>query len=406
MARTRVFVEQTGRVIEPFRDAIGETPILNRPLMAWQAKAFADADLAVTTTLEPPSLVVPDTLFASGGALRAFVEGAAGLDAVLVLKRSEFATMTTPVQPLVSEVEEGFLFEAIRFVSGHGAEPRRVVVDPRERVIETRVPSQYVRQPELSIGLPRDPVITLHHWVHILWANLLAGRYETQAAPMRKLAPRIAWAVARRRSLNKWNVLRGLSNRGTGCDVHPTAVIEGSTLGNDVTVGPYARVLLSHVGDGATIMAGAQVEFSVLGERSRATQQAVLRFSVLYPEAIASGLTQQSVFGRQAMITGSNLIDLNLERAARVELDGELYSTGQQFLGSAIGHRVRIGAGVALASGRAIPNDYVIVLDPDQGVSTVPPGLADAGPLRPYKRGLRPLADLGGDALPSDPAGG
>ena len=391
MERTRVFVEATGRRIAPFGDAVERTLILNRPLQEWQANAFAEAGLARSETPEPPCLIVPDTLFASAGALRAFIDGAAGEDAVLVLKESEFGRWTTAVQPGVSQVGEGYVFDAIRFVSGSQRPPRRVVVDPEERVIDLGTTDPYTGGASSKIGLPRHPVMTLHHWVHILWANQVAGASEAWAAPRWKQGARVLGAIVRSHSLNRWRVLAKLSSRGRGCDVHPSALVEGSTLGDGVTVGPNARVLFSRVGDGATVMAGAQVELSVLGERSLVAQNTLVRLCVLYPEATVGLGAQQSVFGRNAVTTGASVLDMNFEQPVRVELDGQLHSSGQHFLGSAFGHRSRLGAGFFLAPGRAVPNDYLLIRSPERVLATLPPDLAEAGPLVADERVLRPL---------------
>jgi carbonic anhydrase/acetyltransferase-like protein (isoleucine patch superfamily) len=389
----RVFVEPTGRRIAPFDDPIGETPVLNRPLREWQARAFSEAGLVPIPSLQPPCLVIPDTLFASGSALRAFVDGAEGQDAVFVLAPSAFARWTTCVQPGVRETEDGFLFEAIRFVTTAGSTPRPVVVDPEEQVLELAAPRQFSGTEPGVIGLPRRPVMTLHHWVHVLWVNQIAGAYEATAAPRWKTTSRMVGAALRARSTNRWKVLRSLSSHGKGCDIHPTAIIEGSTLGDGVTVGANARILLSRIGDGSTILSDAHVEFSVLGERSWITQQSFLRFCVLYPGAVAGGLTQQSVFGREAMTTTASIYDLNIERDIRVELDGVLHSTGQQFLGAALGHRARVMGGVGVGSGRAIPNDYLVIGEPGRAVMRTPPGLAEAGPLLVQDGELRPLRE-------------
>lgn len=409
MNKTSVFVEQTGRRIAPFDDPIGETPILNRPLQQWQAEAFADGGFVVVPRLEPPCLVVPDTLFASGGALRAFVDGAAGRDAVFVLKRSAFATFTTPVQPGVHEVDEGYRFDAIRFVSGSNAEPRPVVVDPQERVMEFNIPGQYTGVNVVKMGLPRHPVMTLHHWVHILWVNQMAAAYEFRATPKWKLIPAVGWAALRARSTNKWKILQKLSTHGRRCDIHPTAVVEGSQIGDGVTIGPHAHVLFSRVGDGTTILSGAKVEFSVLGERSWVSQDSLTRSSVLHPDSLAGFFMQLSVMGRNSMTTGAIIRDLNLNQDVRVELDGALHSTGQQFMGSAFGHRSRIGGGVALAPGRSIPNDYTIIGDQQEVLSKIPPGLAELGPLVITDGTLRPLRASarpdGNDVRVETPAG-
>ncbi|MGE0133547.1 MAG: hypothetical protein AB7L91_04205 [Dehalococcoidia bacterium] len=389
--RTRVFIQATGRRIAPFDDPIGETLILNRPLQEWQAEAFGSGGFEVSPALEPPCLVVPDTFFASAGALRAFVDGARGHDAVLVLKGSEFATMTTPVHPDIREVDGGYLFEAIRFVSGRDEAPRHVVVDPHERVLDMHLPAQFTGVEEMKIGLPRDPVMTLDHWVHILWLNLLAPAYEMRAAPVRQSAAQLLGALVRSRSVNKWKVAREIGIQGARCNIHHTATVEASILGDDVTIGPHARVFFSRVGNGATVASGADVELAVLGDRSHVSAHSLVRFSVLYPGAAVSPFLQLGVLGRDAVVAGASMRDLNVQQAVRVELDGQLYSTGQRFLGSAVGHRSELGSGVALATGRSVPNDYVVVTDPDYVLADIPPGLGGQGPLVIEGGSLRPL---------------
>lgn len=398
MSATRVYVEPSGRRIEPFGDPPGEAPIGNRPLADWQAEAFREAGLEPVSELRPPCLVVPDTLFTTAGALRRFVDGAAGRDAVLVLRESVFGRGSVPVQPHVTPVEGGWRFEKVRFESGRGEAPVDVVVDPEEQVIKLPAPRYYVGTDEIEIGLARHPVITLHHWVHILWANQMVGGIELLSTPKWKWLARAAWAFLRCWSFNKWRLLGKLNRIGRGCDIHPTAIVEGSTLGDGVTVGPFARVLFSRLDDGVTVMSSAHVELSTLGARAIVSQGTVLRFCVLYPEAVAGQyLMQQCVLGRRAVTTGGAFsIDLNFEQPIRVPLDGELHSTGTQFLGSAFGHGCRIGTGFWMASGRAVPNGYFLIRDPDRVLSRLPPGLEGRGPIKVVGRTLEPVG--GADA--------
>ncbi len=382
MGATRVYVEETGRRIEPFLDPIGDTPICFRPLREWQADAFRDAGLVRVDAPEPPCLVVPDTLFTTGGALRQFLDGAAGRDAVLVLKRSRHGKATVPVQPDVTEVDGGWRFEKIRFVCGDGAEPAEVVVDPEEDHLDLPMP-KYLGAVNAEIGIPRHPVMTLHHWVHILWANHLPGQIEMRNTPKWRFGLRLTWAVLRAFSFNKWKVMGKLNRVGRNCDIHPTAVVEASTLGDNVKIGPHARVVLSTLDDDVDVMTGAQVDLCVLGKGSCVSEASTLRFSVLYPGAfVGQYLMQQCVLGRDCMTTGGAYsIDLNFDQDIRVPLDGVLHSTGTRFLGSAFGHDSRIGTGFWLASGRMVPNGAFIVRDPGAVLQRVPPQVPTDRPL-------------------------
>ena len=388
-----VFVQPTGRRIEPFGDAPGESLVMNRPLSAWQAEAFAAAGLSRVDALTPPCLVVPDTLFTTGAALRAFVERAAGCDAVFVLKDSVHGRVTTPVQPSVTRVDAGWRFDAVRWVSGREEAPVEVVFDPDEQIVKFSLPPQFTGGREPEVSFPRHPFMTLHHWVHILWANQVAGSIELRSTPKWRFVLTGLWAALRARSLNPWRVLGKANKIGRRCNIHPTAVVEGSTLGDGVNIGPFARVLFSRLGDGVTLMPGANVEASTLGDRAFVSQYTTLRFCVLYPEAVASQyLMQQCVLGRGAMTTGAAFsIDINFDGNIRVPLDGALHDTGTNFLGSAFGHGARMGTGHWLASGRMIPNGAFVIRDPAEVIQRVPADLPTDRPVYLSNGHLVPL---------------
>jgi hypothetical protein len=394
-----VYVEPSGRRIEPFGDPPGEALIHDRTVADWQAQAFREAGLDVVHELRPPCLVVPDALFTTGGALRAFVDAAAGRDAVLVLKASRFGEGTVPVQPDVERVAEGWRFSRVRFVSGRGESPVDVVFDPQEKVIELPGSPFLQQTGPVTIGVARHPLMTLHHWVHILWANQVAGSIELMATPKWKWIARGLGAAVRAGSFNRWKVLSKLNRIGKRCDIHPTAVVEGSVIGDGVSIGPFARVLFSHLGDGASVMTAGQVEFSVVGARALVSQQTVVRFCVLYPEAVAGQyLMQQCILGRQAVTTaGAYAIDLNFEQSIRVPLDGKLHDSGTRFLGSAFGHRCRVGTGFWMASGRMVPNGCFLIRDPDEVLSRIPANLEGQGPVRVIGREAVPLSLPPGD---------
>jgi hypothetical protein len=390
---THVFVEESGRQVEPFGGPVLDTPIGNRSLREWLDEAISGAGLTRIDAFRPPCLVIPDNLFCTAGALRQFIEGASGRDAVLVLKRSRFGSFVTPVQPDVVETDSGWRFPTIRYLSGQEMSPVDVVVDPEEQELNFDVRNPYMGTDRFELGLARHPLMTIHHWVHILWANQVYGSIEVRNTPSWKFVCRLLWAAFRAMSINRWKVLGKLNRIGRGCDIHPTALIEGSTLADGVSVGPYARVMLSNLGEGVDVMAGAQVELSTVGAGAVVSEQTVLRFSVLYPEAVASqNLMQQCVLGRRAVTTaGAFSMDLNFDQSIRVPLDGKLYDTGQQFLGSAFGHGCRVGTGFWLASGRMIPNDYFVIRSPEQVLSRIPENLAEQNPLAIHGQTLVPL---------------
>ena len=141
-----------------------------------------------------------------------------------------------------------------------------------------------------------------------------------------------------------------------------------------MSVGPFCRVALSHLDDGATIMPGAQIDLSVVGKGATVAENTTLRFCVVFPGAFAGQyLMQQCVLGRDCITTGGAFsIDLNFDQEIRVPLDGVLRSTGTRFLGSAFGHRCRVGTGFWMQSGRMVPNDVFIIRDPGAVLAKIP----------------------------------
>ena len=125
----RVYIEASGRRVEPFNDPVDESLIGNRPLKTWLDEALTDAGLERIDTFDPPCLVIPDTLFCTGKTLTEFLDGTHGENSVLVLETSRFGRYTTPVQPHVVAIDGGWRFDKIRFHSG-GDEPLQDVVSP------------------------------------------------------------------------------------------------------------------------------------------------------------------------------------------------------------------------------------------------------------------------------------
>ena len=107
---------------------------------------------------------------------------------------------------------------------------------------------------------------------------------------------------------------------------------------------------------------------SVLGEGARIGKRGTANLCVLYPEAfIGAGAGHQAcVFGRQSFLAWSvTTYDLSFGHPIKVQKDGERVSSGVYFLGSAIGHRAKVGGHVKLGFGTEVPNDAVVVGDSD-----------------------------------------
>jgi NDP-sugar pyrophosphorylase family protein len=215
----------------------------------------------------------------------------------------------------------------------------------------------------------------LCHWTHALRVNLLAlaargadGKHDFDSAPWwRKL--RIAIGVIWRAGWpSEASLLRAISRIGRRCRIHPTAVIEAAEIGDEVEIGPHAIVRGSWIGSGTRIEPQACVVGSVVGPRCQVGRGAAVTVCVLMEGAFVScgPSRQMSIFGRDAFVAQDNqLLDLSFGGPILVEHRGARVSSGSHFLGVAVGHRARIGAGVRVCYGVAVPNDALLVAPPE-----------------------------------------
>jgi acetyltransferase-like isoleucine patch superfamily enzyme len=206
-------------------------------------------------------------------------------------------------------------------------------------------------------------LIQVDHWTN-LWAANIATRLAEVARLMKSSKPKLLGLALKARSLNKWSVLHRVNKIGKNCDIHPTAYIEGSTIGDNVIIGAGSVIRLSVIGDGSAISSNVTIESSILGEECTLDSGCTVFFSVLYPRTISlSRLILMSLCGRDTFISDlSGLADFRFD-GKRIEVmkNGVPVNTGILNLGSCIGHEVYLGGGCWVAPGTAISSGLRIV---------------------------------------------
>ncbi|MFH1809195.1 MAG: hypothetical protein ABIJ09_10660 [Pseudomonadota bacterium] len=271
-----------------------------------------------------------------------------------------------------------------------------VVVKKREIAIPVRLPTLgSAAQQTMRFPITSTVVAELRHWVHVLWLNQLAlGIFW-----MDRLRQRPLWMLWRAATALPWTrtrLLQRLVVRGRRCRIHPTAHVELSVLGDDVVVGPHASIRNSFVGNGAEIGSHATVLNSSIGPGSFITEKTFVIWSACYPGAtIGNYKLQVSLIGRDAHLNAwAGLIDAKFQGQVQVERGGRLMSTERSFLGSCVGHRAVVASKILVLPGRAIPNDAIVVMRPDEVVSEIPSDLATGQPLVRDHGTLVPLSSL------------
>lgn len=156
--------------------------------------------------------------------------------------------------------------------------------------------------------------------------------------------------------------LRLMNQKGKNCRIHPSAVVEGCVLGDNVTVGANAVLRMSMIGSGSFIADTAVVSFSVIGENNFVSTGNHLVNSMTYPEVFTiHGPYQYSIFGKNAGVFATINSDIRLDlKTIRIPTAVGVIDSKQILLGVAYGHRCKIGGSNIIAAGRLVPNDYVL----------------------------------------------
>ncbi len=390
----KALVIDTSRIVAPFGDPAHRLPVLGLELAEIQTSLLAEAGVERVDEppVDEPYLLLGSRCWCTPRLLTRFLDIAGGsvltgraqppTGARLRVEHPTFQRLTEPLQRLPSPgVHELALLPS-------GAPPGFDNLPLSTVHLDLSVSPSPSLHPGLSaVGLDElvqgdEMVYQLDHWIHLQQLNVMAmaawGHQQRRGYVEGPLLGRIGrWIslLARARSLDPFRIAASLTHRGQGCIVHPTAIVEASVLGRDSIVGPNAVVRGCLVGDGTRIDDRASVAFSVLGDRVQVTHGAEVNLSVLMDGCLVSrcGGLQASVIGRDALLAQHAIVmDRSFEQEVRV-LDGdERKGSGRAFLGVALGHRARVGAGVVLGYGAQVPNDATVVMDAGRILRTWP----------------------------------
>ncbi len=367
----KVYVLPSGQRIPPFLDAMDEVQILGRDLSAYRAEELGALghELVSSPPRDEDYLCVSDRTWFTRGLIRRFVDQARA-PARLQNRHPRWLELNAALQDL----EQPGLYEIALLPAG--SEPgfdvpaAEIELDFEEQAPPRGHPAMAHAMPE-AIPVSDAGVHQLDHWSHILRVNWLAMTCTIQRE-QRKFRGwgwvrhiwGVLWLLLKARSLNRYGLAKALTSKGVDCDIHPTALVEASVLGDRVSVGPYAVVRGSVLGDDSIVGGKAIVNASVLGAGAKVERRGTAILCVLYPGAFLSpGWGHQaSILGREAFVAWSAMFyDLSFAAPIKVMHRGHRVSTGQHFLGVAIGHRAKVGGRVELGYGSEVPNDQLLV---------------------------------------------
>jgi acetyltransferase-like isoleucine patch superfamily enzyme len=369
----KAYIVQSNKKIEPFGDSPRDCLIANRKLSEIQRQVLQSLGMELKTIpdaaqIEDPDehIILADSLFFTKELMKGFINRSRRLKSCttcalkpgLVTLHSMVATQDVKIY--ADRVEYALRYMPAQRLRG---EPVPVVIDVEQFSQVIPMP-EHVRGPQpYRMPLTDTLLIQIDHWTN-LWAANMATRLAELAKLMKAPKLKLLWLALKARSLNKWRVLHQVNKIGKNCDIHPTAYIEGSTIGDNVIIGAGSVVRLSVIGDGSAIGSNVTIESSILGEECTINSGCTVFFSVLYPRAVSSSrLLLTSTCGRDTFISDlAGMADFRID-GKRIEVmkNGVPVNTGVINLGACLGHGVYLGGGCGVAPATAIPNGLRIL---------------------------------------------
>ena len=263
----------------------------------------------------------------------------------------------------------------------------QVVLEPAEKSLDLTL-----HDAKVQVYLSDRLLMPLDHWVDLLWANLLGlgpriwGRALGRPAFFAVL--RLIWGALRSLSVRHEKIAARLNVLGDGCRIHPSAVVEACVLGKGVSVGAGAVLRGCILGDGVSVEELVVCEGVVAGKGALIQRQALIKYAVMASGAAIGGATQLSVMGADSSLKrGGFGMDQSFDGAVRYRIGGLLLEAPHGLLGICLGENSKIGAGVAVAPGRAISPGCRIIAGAVVDPTVDEPGLyrVEAGRLEPLK---------------------
>lgn len=372
---------QTGTIVSPWGVPAAEIKVLGVPLAARQDATLARVGLRVEGSVapeergrEPDALYVDDDLDLAAGTLRNWLKRAgAGARMALAERPARLGELEVEPQAWYRDGEVGAEAlpgsEPVRLLGVQwGGGERAVRVDPLGFTGKGTLPGPFGDGQTMEWAIDVRTGVTVRHWVHVLRATYAAigvGIWEQLVlAPWSSLYSWLRWPLHPR-----------AARIGRGCQIHPTARLEGCILEDGVHVGAYSVLRGCWVGQGTHIEDHVTARLSAIGPLAHVGNYSMFNLSTIGERSSVGHIgAQASVIGDGCFVsTFATLHDLNLRGNVRVRFGERLVDTGVPFLGVALGHGVRLGAGVTIASGREVPNGVHVVAE--GAVSRIPADL-------------------------------
>jgi hypothetical protein len=145
-------------------------------------------------------------------------------------------------------------------------------------------------------------------------------------------------------------------------NIHPTAVIEGSVIGEGCRIGAHCVVRYSILGKNVQLHDGAKVEYSVIDDNSWLMHDLVLYRSLVESDVfLIHGPYQFSFFQKQSAAFASIMMDYRPDnKSIRINTSQGARDYQGRFLGALLEEKAKVFGGTLTSPGITVPKDKQI----------------------------------------------
>jgi carbonic anhydrase/acetyltransferase-like protein (isoleucine patch superfamily) len=409
----KAYLWKTGKRVSPFQDPVGESQICNVSLRTHQERTLVAQGLSVgeiedpSGIQDPEYLLIRDDLFFAPVALKRFLDRTreTGTPGACAMESGPFTEFTGFIQDLKTapdpETGKPLTVYGLYYCQGplEGAEALGsfppVRIESRQKAFPINPGDFMPASVEVRFAPAFADAILFHvcHWVHIWLLNLIALGDELLRTFTGSKLTMILRALSAF-SLNKHKIASRFVVKGKGCDIHPTATVQGCILGDKVSIGPYSLVQGCILGNNVKIIEHSVIIASVLGDDVSTCPRGHSKLCVVYPKT-SLGRMHACLIGRNVFMASlAYFFDIKLKGTIKLRHGGRIVDTGMNFLGGCVGHDAVVGPDVWIASGREIPNGAMVVKNPREVIFTIPPDLPRMEPASVWNSELRPVTRI------------
>jgi carbonic anhydrase/acetyltransferase-like protein (isoleucine patch superfamily) len=379
----RAYIINSRKIIEPFGVNPQDCSIGNETLKASQESVLKSLNIdfvaADDVHVHDPEehLVITDSLYFNRELLLEFIAKSRGLkqSTVCAMKPGLFTIRTIVATQDVALYDDRVEYN-LRYMPDieQRGETVPVVIEGNRLSENLRMPEHLTNSSGYEIPLPDKVAIQIDHWPNLWAANMIS-----LLAPVAKLMQtpklKLLGTALRAGSLNKWKLAGKLNKIGKNCDIHPAAYVEGSVIGDNVTIGAGTVVRECHIDDNATIENNITLNFSVIGAGSYLADGSNIRYSVINSNTFFGFSTLScQLLGSNCFIgDGVTLTDYRLDgKNITVFKNGAVIDSENRILGSCVGDASYLAAGAIVAPGRIIPNGTRLIPEDCRFIQKIP----------------------------------